>query len=694
MTKSNKLEFFSLDPWVCFFFFLVSNSLISYFPLSTKTQIWIGSIGLGIPFAFALWRGKGRKGRIPIDQMEFLPGLPLGGWILLGVLAIFFRFYRLTTLSIWPNGDESNYIFYIFHLMRFGFDRFFFASSLVPPAYPAWMCLSFKIWGPSLLNLWFWPAFFSALAWFLVYGAARRHFSGSFSLVCALLMASCFWVYYSARFCPCTHLIPLAEIWVLGWMGELFREGPRKKRLVAAVVLGLSLALTFYAVYLHWISVTLAVLPTVLWKTRKDQDLRNAFVLAFLTALLPFVYFASRSGFPPYVGFLSSAPQNQFLSALSYFRPIFWGLPIDYYSYQPVWGGFLNPILGSLFFIGLIQALKNIRNARYAWLTAAFFFFLLPGMLTQDMETYRILPVLGALIPLVALGTARLLVDFSPRKAAWVLLLLFLPSAGLDFYHLAGPYHRLWDSPQYWIHSVKSLNNYRASLILRKIAQEQGPGLVFQEFTPNNSDRTLALVTFPFDAVANWDLSFEETQWAAVLVNVHYQPFLKERFKGGKAYGLTKDLAPSDGGRMLWVFPLNDSNRPVIRRWYEADRALDDFLDQSQQNIDYFWGKPSENILQALQKAYPAFHGDPFLESCFWEKISDTYIKDRLYPEAIAALRQAVSKGYPAAHLFNRLGVLELIQNKPDEARNYFQKAVASSLDLTDSRAMLQKLGK
>jgi tetratricopeptide (TPR) repeat protein len=315
----------------------------------------------------------------------------------------------------------------------------------------------------------------------------------------------------------------------------------------------------------------------------------------------------------------------------------------------------------------------------------------MPGLLTRDMEAYRILPILAAVVPLVALGIASLITGTS--RPLWILAVLVIPSFGLDLYHLTGPCRRVWDSSDYWVRSVKAIQSYRAYGTLKEWARTQGPGVLFQDFNPNNSDHTLSLAAYPFDVLSDRHRSFEEARWAAVLVNVHYRPFLDRTLGQGRAFGLSKDLSSPDGGRMLWVVPLTDSNRARFRKWYEADLALDLFRDSILQDIGYFWGKPSAETFKLLADAYPVFKDDPDLRSFFWEKMADFDFKSGRKEQAIGCLKMALSQGRPAAHLYYRLGVLYLIQGNGEMARACLKKATQLPMDLTRSREVLEQMG-
>jgi hypothetical protein len=94
--------------------------------------------------------------------------------------------------------------------------------------------------------------------------------------------------------------------------------------------------------------------------------------------------------------------------------------------------------------------------------------------------------------------------------------------------------------------------------------------------------------------------------------------------------------------------------------------------------------------LKALDEVEPAFRGDPFLRAAFWEKRSDLQTKQRLggitdEDNAIPSLEKAIEEGYPAAHLYEHLGILWLMAHDPAEAGKAFEKAVRAPLNLTDA---------
>jgi hypothetical protein len=59
--------------------------------------------------------------------------------------------------------------------------------------------------------------------------------------------------------------------------------------------------------------------------------------------------------------------------------------------------------------------------------------------------------------------------------------------------------------------------------------------------------------------------------------------------------------------------------------------------------------------------------------------------------DAIESLHHTVEKGYPAAHLCNRLGILNLILEKSLEAHQTFKKATQTPLVFKDSEQLFEQ---
>jgi hypothetical protein len=406
------------------------------------------------------------------------------------------------------------------------------------------------------------------------------------------------------------------------------------------------------------------------------------FSVSFLLLFLPMIHAGLLNSLSSYGSSVGLWTQSfggfgrQLSVSLSYVAVLFWGMDPSFFTYQPAWGGFLNPVLGSFFGLGLL-VLLNQGGARAWWLIGSFVLLLLPGMLTNSREPLRVLPVLPVLFTLCAMGWQNLLKRLPSRKILPVLTLLALVVAGLDFYHLAVKYHRIWNSPETWSGYGKSLERSRALPILEKTAAARGPGLVFDQFPPGLCDQSLSVLSHPFNAVQNPALSPAEARWAGILANVNFKPFLDRRFTQGKVYALSSGLNRPDGGWMLYIFPVTDQNRPVLEKWREAAWAFESHPHQD-----------ARVLLSMLQKARPAFRGDAFLESSYWEKHSDLLFRASGFKDMngpIEDLQRAVQNGYPSAHLYEKLGTFYWMKGDSMNARLAFEKARKAPLGLFQS---------
>ena len=609
----------------------------------------------------------------------------------IGAAVLFVRFYKLTSLSVWPNYDDGLWGFFALNFIHHWDWSPFYQDNTYPSLYGWGLGFLFKFFGTSLFTLWFYPAFLSALVVPISFLAARQFFSRSLSWVLTLLFAFSFWPMFVGRFGNQQILTLLAECFLLYLLGKFLNATPGKNRTQATLGLGLTVGLGFY-IYISWIAVAFMTSLSVLWKTgtntgKRDFKSLGLFVLSASLVLIPLF----QDGFIARlirqihdIGAFSEGFHfgKQLYLALSLIASFFWGVPEGLYSYQPVWGGLLNPLLGSFFFIGILEVAKGWRLGLYQWIGAGLLFFLIPAALTHDLEPFRALPIIPLLITVSALGLARLMGEISWIKPSYFLLCAIFIIGALDFYHLTVKYHRIWNLEATWKGYAKPMERYRAYQILDKIYQEKGPGLIYSDFVPGLCDQTLSVADYAFNASENSDLAFGDARWVAVLANVNYKPFLNRRFPDGVAYSLSNGLTTTDGGEMLWVMSLSPDKLGSICQW---QKASDSFC--------CFPGRYTQILRDNLNRAYPAFQGDPFLESCFFEKLADLDYKDsdfKNFQKPIEDLNQALQHGYPSAHLFQKLGFFYLLSSNPDLAKICFEKALKAPLDLTQSRQWIQ----
>ena len=688
--NANKIE---KKPYVIFSIFLLANVFLSFFSLPIGAKLTVGILGLALPFALGLASHRPVNSHPKkIWKTEFLPPIPFWVWISLGIAAVFMRFYKLTTLSVWLNYDDGLWGFFALNFIHHWDWSPFYQDNSYPSLYAWGLALLFKCWGPSIFTVWLYPALISLGVVPAGYLAARRYCSLSLTWVITFLLALSFWPLFVGRFGNQQVLTLLWEcvtLWILGGFVQADSDSGRKK---AALYLGLATGLGFY-IYISWVMVAvMAGLPLLVHAWHGPLERKKPFLIFFLSSLLVMLpllldgLWTNNWRIIHDTGAGGGSPNliHPIKLGLAYIASFFWGGSKDIYSYQPVWGGLLDPLLGSAFLLGLLELLRDWRRGLSLWLLAGLVAFFIPGTLTHDLEPFRTLPILPLLLATSALGFSILLQKFSFRARPWVLAGLVLAIGGLDFYHLAVKYHHLWDLESTWKGYAKPIERYRAFQILDKIQRENGPGLIYSNLTPGLCDQTLSVADHAFNAVENPDLSFKDARWAAVLVNANYRPFLYRRFPDGKAFALSTGLDVTDGGQMLWIMPVTPEKTGSLSQWRLASDSFCCFPRR-------YYGILQKN----LEAVYPSFQRDPFLESCYWEKLADFDFKNGGFKDpgkAIGDLIKALRWGYPSAHLYQKLGIFYLMESDIPRAKENFRKAVLAPLDLTQSRELLDSL--
>ena len=736
-----------------FLIFLAANSLISYSSFSLGAKVGIGFLGLLLPLGLALRKPTGPLAR-PGTPGAILPPVPSWAWFLLGAAALFIRFFHLTSLSGWPVTDEGWHGFFGLHLMKHWDGSLLYGISWMPAGYFWALAVFFKAFGVSLASLWFLPALLSFLAFLFLSLAARNLFPPSFAFLLSCLAALTYGPFYCGRL---SHPGVLAFAWeaLCLWIFSGYWKAPRPgTRLCWAAGLGLGLGLGFYS-FTSWWSVFALFTAFVLvrgWKQgallavvppfekggqgginrhkgnsgksnspffppfqrgrryvpRKLAVENLKVMIGFLAALLlsagPFWIGAWKLGGSDYFSDLFLFRNKASLSygwkyALSNATMWFWGADPLGQCYRPVWGGILNPLLGSVFLLGLVGVIRGLKESANRWLVAALGLCLFPGLVSSSVEMYRVLPVLPFLLVVCGFGIVLL---FSPDgkkrparssndAAAFGPALFLALSLVLDSYHLFGPYHQQWGTPNPGCADFKSIERWRAFDELQTQAQAQGPGLLFTDFCLKTFDQTLTLAGYSFDAFRNPALAAEEIRWAAVLANPHFVPFLQKRFPGSRWTWLSQGLSRPDGGLSLGVVPLTPSNRKGMQNWISANQA---FRKTTLEMIFQTGKRPAGEILGELSGLQPLVKGDPFLESCLWEKVEFHKVLEGDLPGAARALQKGLALGYPNAFFDEQMGLVLWRENRLREAKLYFQKALKFPVNLTPAAQNLVELEK
>jgi hypothetical protein len=319
------------------------------------------------------------------------------------------------------------------------------------------------------------------------------------------------------------------------------------------------------------------------------------------------------------------------------------------------------------------------------------FLFFLPGALTAQVESKRIIMLFPLLIVVAAGGIQALVCGWAADKKgrfAAVGALLFL-SGLLDAYHYFGPYQD-WktfaSNPNHWT----SIEVKRARDLLEESAKSGKRFLVLDHFGANFKDRTFEVAAASLDASNHPDWPASSVQQAALITNVNYKPFLEKRFPGSQWTWLCPDLPDDDGGLTLGWIPVNDSTRPTLEAWAKADRDFQVTTDALAYLLPY---QSPKNLVDQLENQEGEFKDDPFLRSVWGEKVA-YFIS--LEPEedsqrAYEALRTAVT-GYPAAQLYDKMGILLMEEGNGTQALRAFQSAQKSPFHQTSAARNMELL--
>ncbi len=675
----------------CFAFWALSNFIFSHANLSVTLRIWVALLGLSAwLFLFFYYPLSPKKG---LEEKPF--PVPVWVWVVLGAAALFLRFFRLACLSAWPTVDEGNSGYFAIRLME-NWNWAFLQGTSQTPMFFAWgQALLFKIFSPSLLTLWLYPALWSLLTIPVSWLAARRLFPPVVAVLVVTLTALSFWPLLLGRYCTQSVLLVFWEWLVFYLLARLIQDPPGiGKR--GFFWLGLATGIGFYT-YLSWGVVALLVALIAVFH-RQPSILKRAQAFGVFTGTLLLVisplFFSFLTEYRGYFHHLWAV--HSYYSwlkllhlALAYAADPFWGSRNAFFHFGPVWGGLLNPLLGAFCFLGFIPLLRDYRNPTSFWLVAASLIFFLPALLTNDFETMRLCQLMPVLTVVTAFGIQALLSNMGRVTGVMTALVILFGSVALDSYHLFSIYADHWKNNPAYYGSHKSMEFNRTYPILKSEADRLGPGWIFLNFHPDPYDQTLFVATYAFNAAENPALDPAAAKWAAFLVNVHEEAALAKSFPGGKGLWLSEGLNRADGGSWLEWVELSPRNRETLARWLKADQSLKELnLLVMEQGVTPYQG----GMLGVLEKSYPFFRGDPFLESRYWRIVALHDLAAGNTPQAIENEEKAASRGFPQAHLYNEMGCLLFKEGKKEESGEAFRKALRLKPNYTNAADNLQGL--
>ena len=662
--------------WKIFGLLVLANTALAFLPAGLGVKALLGALFIVVPLFWLVGLGPltDRQTR-PIWNMDLVPAPSLTVWALVAAFALASRFTGLAGLSNWPTMDEDGTGFTSLRLFEKWDGSLLLGDIQMPPSYFWGQALFFHLFGPSLLSFWLFPAVVSILTLGLGYWAARAFFPPAFSFLCLGFGALNYWWIWAGRLSePIILVVPL-ECLAFGVWGRLLKAQGRNHLGIWPGVFGI---VTGLCLYTSTLSLFLAAFLGILvlergWSFPRDRKaLYSGFTLGFMVAL-PLILAAVFHRYGRYPASLwfwkdSGYYENHWMAPLSHVTALFWGAR-DW----TFWGGFLNPLEGALVFLGLAFCLKNPRSSPAKGLLAAFGFFLLPGLLTNNFEPFRSFLVSPLLLVFAVLGWGWLLSGIPGKTWGRVAATAALSAlcAGLNLYHLWGPYHQAWGEQGPLSSRFKDVELWRAYDQLEEIQKTQGPGFIYPGFDPL-SGRSLRLAVYPFNADENPGERDFPARWFAVLTNAQFTPFLAKRFPGSRWIWLSEHLPAAHGGLELGVIPCSAAN-PVPPSWPKAHSVLKDvdlLLDE---------GLPSDSAgraLEVLQSNRADFEGDPFLQSVYWDKLQGLYAAQGKIAEAVEALRQAAHSGYPVASVYQWMAYRLKQENQDQQAEEAYQKAV------------------
>jgi len=651
-----------LNPWLFFLFFLISSILLSYFAFSNKIQLWIGCLGIGIPFitAFKIVCDEKNlfKKSTNFDKTLFDP--PITIWLLLIFLLLLTRFYHLTTLPDWPLADEAKVgLLGIGQSHQWHWNLLWAEDRLEPMVF--WiMGLYFKIIEPSFFSLRLLPALFSIAVPLAGYWAARQYFSKSTSFLFCWLMSFSFWELTLSRFLSTVMLVPLFECLCFALLGMFINQIGQNYGRKHLFLLSLLAGIGFYT-WTNWISIWLpiaAILFMIFYFNKaKNKKFFVVFLAVTILTIWPLVLARLSPDGMSHIRDVGGFPTLKPL--FLYLRGLFWDGIISF-PFGSNWGGFFNPLLDALILMGVLYLFQTAKKHFMFSIMLCLFPPILLGAFTKSVELYRILPLFPFLTLFAALGIRSLIPDnYNSRSLSFVVFCL-LVSFGLDAYNFIFHYSNTLLSPprQQW-RSVEYLNAYQA---LKQWSEQNGPIDVFTEWNPDYDDKTLNITVYPFNALENSKIAQNQVSWAAFLIDMDYTPFLKKCFPHVISHLLNPNLSPNDLHHLLGIFliPTTDIPLSVLNQWIKTHQACEQIAFSIKNK------KPSEHWA-VYEKAFSDLAieqtHDRFLTSILWERAASFPLMDGNFQSTALDLQKAIQDGYPVPHLRQNLKLAVLLSN-------------------------------
>jgi hypothetical protein len=442
LKKSPHFNFppFLYSSWFYFFIFTIANIVLSY--TKQNSSIVLAAIGI-VLFIFVLMAFfLSKPPQKPIYLEESLQNSTSEWFWVIAVLAFLPRLFIFLAPN-WPTSDDGTNAFIPMELSKKWSWQIFFTHSQLPPINTWIQVLYFKWITPSFFSIRLYFFILSVFIAFLSFFIAKIYFSRSIALFCFFFASLSFWPLYASKFWMYPLSLFAFQIVVLGILGIYLKSTSTHEHHINGWKLGFLTGLGFW-IAIQWplaaFTITISVFLNAKTKEIKTTILKNSSYWLSLSLLsLPFLFFSITEKYGENIRYIFALPPAGGISRLNTFisnwTSLLWGCNLQN-SYGPIWGGMLNPIAASLFFIGFIELIRHQRFKLSRWVSWSFFIFMIPGLITGTFDLFRNSLILPLLIFICALGIQSLSRQTSFQYKSFLLAIILLFSTSLDMLQL------------------------------------------------------------------------------------------------------------------------------------------------------------------------------------------------------------------------------------------------------------------
>ena len=632
--------------------FLFSGFALSYADFSPILKIILFVFGILFPLIIDISFIKSAPKELITLNYEKKFGFSFLFFFL--IMAVWFRFFRLTSLASFPLIDEGCWASYTLDLLHHWNGKILIGNDQGIPL-ALGLSFFFRLLGPSYFSMMVYSGILSAICLPIAYWALRHFFEKNISLVATSFWGIGFWPLFSGRLCLANVLMLPWQLTALGLLGIYLKERKDHRKEYLALGLGIWCGLGFY-IYNAWVIVAGLIFLAMTYQSFKNKrSFFSAPIIFFLAISLVLIcpmiwsFFQEKNG--NYIRSLlgwNGSGENSFsiiYRFICYVKCVFWGGK-DHVYYGPAWGGLFNPVGGALFFVGLLECRRQWPLHWFSWVLISLMSPFALGMLTNTIVMCRVSTSMPFLYVVITFGCFALIKTLNGYWVRTITLLSILTISGcLDYQHLlASTKANRWARARtQWQDPIFQNDYWVAEGFLKEQANREGPGLIFTYFNQDLWDHTLTIATYPYNAAINPKFQPGDARWAAFLVEGFEKPFLSERFPKAHWYWLSRGLEVKNGRNLLIVdIPngMTDKYKDIL----DAHQSLQRFLYSM---MDYQFYAANPVFAEKLLAIEPFFDGDPYLSTFFCHALLEYQNLDNDPSGAMQTMEKAFKLGYP-----------------------------------------------